>query len=140
MREKCTYCASSLSRITHHASRSPFSLRSLPVFGVIEVDSVGKCSNIRILTKLLMISGEQPKLTRNEGLKQGSPLLTGTIAETLQNPQAESFTQDDYEFLKFHGVYQQDDRDKRKGGKQYIYMVRTAFPGGTLTADQYLEC
>ena len=87
-----------------------------------------------------MISGEQPKLTRNEGLKQGNPLLTGTIVQTLQDPQAESFTHDDYEFLKFHGVYQQDDRDKRKGGKQFIYMVRTAFPGGMLTADQYLEC
>src|SRR5689334_13675927 len=87
-----------------------------------------------------MISSEPPKLTRNEGLKQASPLLTGTIAQTLQDSQAESFTQDDYEFLKFHGVYQQDDRDKRKQGKQYIFMVRTKFPGGRLTSAQYLAC
>lgn len=87
-----------------------------------------------------MIAGEQSKLTRNEGLKQASPALAGTIAETLANTSADCFTQDDYEFLKFHGVYQQDDRDKRKLGKQYIFMVRTKFPGGRLSADQYLGC
>ncbi|MEO8426726.1 MAG: sulfite reductase, partial [Verrucomicrobiota bacterium] len=54
-----------------------------------------------------------PKLTRNEGLKQNSPLLAGGIASTLADAAAERFTDDDYEFLKFHGIYQQDDRDKR---------------------------
>lgn len=87
-----------------------------------------------------MITGEQPKLTRNEGLKSGNPLLTGTIAQTLRDAQANCFTHDDYEFLKFHGVYQQDDRDTRKEGKHFIFMVRTKFPGGTLTGNQYLEC
>ena len=43
------------------------------------------------------------KLTRNEGLKETYPLLTGTIAETLADPAADHFTADDYEFLKFHG-------------------------------------
>ena len=81
-----------------------------------------------------------PKLTRNEGLKEANPLLTGTIHETLANPAADSFSHDDYEFLKFHGIYQQDDRDKRKVAKQYIFMVRTKFPGGTLSAAQYLAC
>src|SRR5262249_17086609 len=36
--------------------------------------------------------------------------------------------------------YQQDDRDKRKVAKQYILMVRTKFPGGVLSAPQYLVC
>ncbi len=48
------------------------------------------------------------------------------------------FTEDDYEFLKFHGIYQQDDRDKRKTGKQYIFMVRGRLPGGSLNSDVYL--
>src|SRR5438105_1017981 len=87
-----------------------------------------------------MISAEPPKLTRNEGLKQNNPVLSGTIAETLNDTALTCFTQDDYEFLKFHGVYQQDDRDQRKAGKQYIFMVRTKFPGGALTGNQYLEC
>src|SRR6478672_3795620 len=82
----------------------------------------------------------EPKLTRNEGLKENGPLLGGTIAETLADSAAERFTEDDYEFLKFHGIYQQDDRDQRKAGKHYILMVRTKFPGGALSAQQYVLC
>ncbi|MEY2428049.1 MAG: sulfite reductase hemoprotein beta-component [Verrucomicrobiota bacterium] len=81
-----------------------------------------------------------PKLTKNEGLKTGNPLLTGTIAQTLADASAERFSDDDYEFLKFHGIYQQDDRDQRKVAKHYMMMVRTKFPGGVLTAPQYLVC
>jgi sulfite reductase (NADPH) hemoprotein beta-component len=88
-----------------------------------------------------MIDADSPvKLTRNEGLKESNPWLAGTIAQTLADPTAESFSQDDHEFLKFHGVYQQDDRDKRKTAKQYIFMVRTKFPGGRLSGAQYLAC
>src|ERR1700704_5330836 len=81
-----------------------------------------------------------PKLTRNEGLKTANPLLTGTIAQTLADAAAERFSDDDYEFLKFHGIYQQDDRDRRKDGKHYMLMVRTKFPGGVLSAQQYVAC
>jgi len=88
-----------------------------------------------------MISTEAPlKLTRNEGLKETKPLLDGTIAQTLADESAEKFSEDDYEFLKFHGIYQQDDRDKRKQGKYYMLMVRTKFPGGALSAAQYMAC
>lgn len=88
-----------------------------------------------------MIKSESPvKLTRNEGLKEANTTLAGTIAQTLADTTAERFTDDDYEFLKFHGIYQQDDRDKRKIAKQYILMVRTKFPGGVLTAPQYVAC
>src|ERR1051325_2619729 len=80
------------------------------------------------------------KLTRNEGLKEANPLLTGSIHQTLVNPAVASFSADDYEFLKFHGVYQQDDREQRKGEKQFIFMVRTKFPGGVLRAPRYLAC
>ncbi len=89
---------------------------------------------------LLMITEQPVKLSRNEGLKGGNPLLLGTIARTLADPAADHFSEDDYEFLKFHGVYQQDDRDKRKTGRQYMLMVRTKFPGGVLTGPQYLVC
>src|SRR5690606_13113360 len=42
--------------------------------------------------------------------------------------------------LKFHGSYQQDDRDMRKGkdDRHYIFMVRSKIPGGRLTAEQLL--
>ena len=88
-----------------------------------------------------MIVTEAPhKLTRNEGLKATHTLLDGTISRTLADPSIDRFSEDDYEFLKFHGVYQQDDRDKRKVAKHYMMMVRTKFPGGVLTAAQYLAC
>src|SRR5260370_31391220 len=88
-----------------------------------------------------MIASEgAPKLARNEGLKEASPALAGTIAETLADPGVERFSDDDYEFLKFHGIYQQDDRDKRKIARHYMLMVRTKFPGGVLSAPQYLTC
>src|SRR5215469_5894743 len=87
-----------------------------------------------------MIAESPLKLSRNEGLKEGNPLLCGSIAQTLADTSAERFSEDDYEFLKFHGVYQQDDRDKRKEGRRYIMMVRTKFPGGVLSAPQYVAC
>src|SRR5438067_1442327 len=87
-----------------------------------------------------MIAAEPPKLTRNEGLKGNNTTLAGTIAQTLANGSADHFSEDDYEFLKFHGIYQQDDRDQRKVAKHYQMMVRTKFPGGVLTAKQYLAC
>ncbi len=83
-------------------------------------------------------SGAPAKLTRNEGLKENCPTLGGSIAATLANPALDRFSDDDYEFLKFHGVYQQDDRDKRKVGKQYIFMVRGRLPGGHVKPDHYL--
>src|SRR4051812_15427530 len=95
-------------------------------------------------SELLMITTEPtaptpPKpLSRNEGLKSGHPMLAGTIVQTLKDPAVERFSEDDYEFLKFHGIYQQDDRDKRKVAKQYIFMVRGRLPGGVVPPAQYL--
>lgn len=77
------------------------------------------------------------KLSRNEELKSSIPTLAGNIAATLADESADHFSHDDYEFLKFHGCYQQDDRDLRKSGKKYIMMVRGAIPGGVMTANQW---
>src|SRR5579871_3592468 len=83
-------------------------------------------------------AGDPVKLTRNEGLKAASPTLAGTISETLANTSVDRFSDDDYEFLKFHGIYQQDDRDQRKIAKHYMFMVRGRLPGGTVQPDHYL--
>jgi sulfite reductase (NADPH) hemoprotein beta-component len=77
-------------------------------------------------------------LTRNEVLKSESPSLSGTIAATLSDDTTDKFSEDDNQFLKFHGIYQQDDRDKRKTGKEYSVMVRTRQTGGIVPPDQYL--
>ncbi|MEI6349481.1 MAG: NADPH-dependent assimilatory sulfite reductase hemoprotein subunit [Verrucomicrobiota bacterium] len=79
------------------------------------------------------------KPTHNEDLKTGSPTLAGTIAQTLADPQLDRFSEDDNQFLKFHGIYQQDDRDLRKTGKKFMLMIRVRIPGGVLTPAQYLD-
>jgi sulfite reductase (NADPH) hemoprotein beta-component len=76
-------------------------------------------------------------VTRNEFLKEASPTLAGTIARTLAEPATDHFSEDDGQFLKFHGVYQQDDRDLRKSGKKYIMMIRGRIPGGVMTPKQW---
>ncbi len=82
-------------------------------------------------------TGVESAVTRNEQIKQATPTLAGSIAATLADPAADHFSDDDNQFLKFHGSYQQDDRDLRKAGKKYIMMVRGRIPGGVLTAKQW---
>ncbi len=78
-----------------------------------------------------------------EKAKQAGRHLRGTIAETLGSA-ATHFGDDDATLLKFHGTYQQDDRDRRRDReaagleKAYIFMARVALPAGVLTAEQYL--
>ncbi|HTB82322.1 MAG TPA: NADPH-dependent assimilatory sulfite reductase hemoprotein subunit [Candidatus Sulfotelmatobacter sp.] len=78
------------------------------------------------------------QLTHNEELKTAIPTLAGTIAATLANTAADSFSGDDNQFLKFHGCYQQDDRDVRAEKKKFIMMVRGRIPGGVMTTKQWL--
>lgn len=78
------------------------------------------------------------KLSKVEGIKTQSNYLRGTIAEDLQNAEP-NISDDNAQLLKFHGSYQQDNRDERGGGeKSYSFMVRSRIPGGKVTADQFL--
>jgi len=77
-------------------------------------------------------------LTKNEILKQNDPVLAGQLAATLADPAAVRFSEDDEQFLKFHGCYQQDDRDLRKTGKKYSIMIRGRIPGGVMTSAQWI--
>lgn len=78
-----------------------------------------------------------------EEIKEQSGQLRGTIASTLAGG-ATHFEEEDLQLLKFHGSYQQDDRDlraerKRLGeDKAWIMMVRCKAPGGDMTAEQWL--
>lgn len=77
-------------------------------------------------------------LTKNEHLKTADPTLAGGIRATLADVNALRFSEDDEQFIKFHGMYQQDDRDKRKTGKEYSVMVRTRQTGGVTEPETYL--
>lgn len=73
-----------------------------------------------------------------EQAKVSAKFLRGTLAEELQTDSPE-FSKPSIGVLKFHGIYQQDDRDVRKvGPKQFSDMVRVGVPGGVLTTEQYL--
>ncbi|HXG47967.1 MAG TPA: NADPH-dependent assimilatory sulfite reductase hemoprotein subunit [Methylomirabilota bacterium] len=85
-----------------------------------------------------MINSEKAlKVTHNEVIKEANPTLAGTIAATVA-ANAEQFSADDQQFIKFHGIYQQDDRDLRKTAKKYILMVRGRIPGGVMTPRQWI--
>src|SRR5262249_18756918 len=78
-----------------------------------------------------------------EVIKENSRQLRGTIALELIDD-SDKFSDANKQLLKFHGSYQQEDRDTRKNrrkdavGKFHIFMVRCKIPGGRLTAEQYL--
>lgn len=78
-----------------------------------------------------------------ESVKASSHRLRGTIQESLSDG-TDAFGEEDKQLLKFHGTYQQDNRDTRKsrrsqgGAKQHIFMVRCKIPGGRLNHEQYL--
>ncbi|MFN9510085.1 MAG: NADPH-dependent assimilatory sulfite reductase hemoprotein subunit [Planctomycetota bacterium] len=86
----------------------------------------------------------QPKLSAVELIKDQSRYLRGTIGSELL-ADSNHFGKDDLQLLKFHGTYQQDDREQRKSSgesgkseKEYSFMVRTRIPAGIMTAQQLL--
>lgn len=92
------------------------------------------------------IEASAEKLSPVEGIKANSDYLLGNISAELTD-ENEFVSKDSTNLLKHHGTYQQDDRERRAearsdaGGKKakfYNFMVRTAIPGGRLTADQLL--
>ena len=84
------------------------------------------------------------KPSKVEELKAASQGLAGPLWEELADETTDRVSEDSYQLLKFHGSYQQDDRDlrqerkKQKLDRAWSFMVRTKFPGGRLTAEQYL--
>lgn len=83
-------------------------------------------------------------LSPNERIKRGSRHLRGTIADGLANAVTGALADDDTQLTKFHGIYQQDDRDLRPERRRkklepaYSFMARVRIPGGVLNAAQWL--
>ena len=78
-----------------------------------------------------------------EHIKITSNYLHGQIQEELEQ-NTSRFSEDQIQLIKFHGMYQQEDRDVRQARKAastekaYQFMIRSRIPGGALTAEQYL--
>ena len=86
----------------------------------------------------------EQKLSANEHIKTDSDYLRGTIREGLGTEVTGAFSDDDQQLIKFHGFYQQDDRDLRNERKEqkleplYSFMLRARVPGGVCTPEQWL--
>ena len=84
------------------------------------------------------------KLADNERLKEESDYLRGTIVEDLQDRMTGGFTSDNFQLIRVHGMYQQDDRDiraerqKQKLEPLHNVMLRARMPGGIITPTQWL--
>ena len=83
------------------------------------------------------------KLAANEGLKERSNFLRGTILEGLADNSTGAISADDAQLTKFHGTYMQDDRDKRAAlikekKSRFSFMIRVRVPGGVCTRNSGL--
>lgn len=84
------------------------------------------------------------KLADNERFKGASNFLRGTIEQDLKDPITGGFTGDNFQLIRFHGMYQQDDRDiraertKQKLEPLHNVMLRARMPGGIIKPEQWL--
>jgi sulfite reductase (NADPH) hemoprotein beta-component len=82
-------------------------------------------------------------LSHVEIVKQASRGLRGTLKDSLNNEITGALATDDQTLIKFHGIYQQDDRDRREERAEkklepaYSFMVRMRMPGGDCSAEQW---
>jgi sulfite reductase (NADPH) hemoprotein beta-component len=83
-------------------------------------------------------------LSSTERIKMASDALRGTFVESLANEITGSIYEDDYALVRFHGMYVQDDRDRReeraakKLERLYSFMIRLRLTGGVITPEQYI--
>ena len=86
----------------------------------------------------------EPEPITNEHIKAASSYLRGTIAEGLEDTSTGALAASDTQLTKFHGIYQQDDRDIRDEREAqgvevaYSFMIRVRLPGGVCTPAQWL--
>jgi sulfite reductase (NADPH) hemoprotein beta-component len=88
--------------------------------------------------------GAAPATRAPEAIKPTSNYLRGTIAQGLQDSTTGALAYEDTILTKFHGIYQQDNRDERGARRRaglepaYSFMVRVRIPGGVCSPAQYI--
>ena len=84
------------------------------------------------------------KVNQNELIKASSNFLRGTLRESLADELTGALSPADAQISKFHGFYEQDDRDRRQERRerllepQFSFMLRARLPGGVCTPRQWL--
>lgn len=85
------------------------------------------------------------ELSEIEKIKYESNYLRGTLTESLADPITGAIAPADTHLIKFHGMYQQTDRDLDKERKTqklepfYSFLIRVRIPGGVVTPKQWLQ-
>jgi sulfite reductase (NADPH) hemoprotein beta-component len=88
---------------------------------------------------------EETNLSSTERIKQASDNLRGTLKESLENEITGNLYEDDVALVRFHGMYIQDDRDRReeramkKLERLYSFMIRLRLPGGVMKPEQWVD-
>ncbi|KAJ7445816.1 hypothetical protein B0H11DRAFT_2086980 [Mycena galericulata] len=91
------------------------------------------------------VTEAEPEPITNEHIKAASQYLRGTILEGLEDTTTGAIAPSDGQLTKFHGIYQQDDRDIRDERQAqgvepaYSFMIRVRMPGGVCKPDQWLQ-
>ncbi len=107
------------------------------IAGIVTVEETSPPEPILIMT-------EHKNLSPIEKIKEESQHLRGTITDGLLDDITGAISEEDQALLKFHGMYQQDDRDRReeraekKLERLYSFMIRLRLPGGFLTPEQWI--
>lgn len=80
-----------------------------------------------------------PKRSKVETIKEDSDYLRHPLMQELVNAEP-NISEAAMQLMKFHGSYQQDDRENRSfgAGKAYQFMMRTRQPGGLVSNQLYL--
>jgi len=90
-----------------------------------------------------MTTKQHESLSENEVIKANSQFLRGTLKKSIANEITGALADDDTHIIKFHGFYQQDDRDVRQQRRaqflepHYSFMLRARLPGGICTPEQW---
>ncbi|KAJ6513778.1 hypothetical protein C8R47DRAFT_1173199 [Mycena vitilis] len=91
------------------------------------------------------VTEAEPEPITNEHIKAASQYLRGTILEGLEDTTTGAIAPSDGQLTKFHGIYQQDDRDIRDERQAqgvepaYSFMIRVRMPGGVCQPQQWLQ-
>ncbi|MBL4559480.1 MAG: NADPH-dependent assimilatory sulfite reductase hemoprotein subunit [Labilibaculum sp.] len=85
------------------------------------------------------------ELSEVEKIKSNSNYLRGTLEASLADPITGAIAPNDRHISKFHGIYQQLDRDNERERKKaklepdYSFLIRVRVPGGVVNAQQWLQ-
>jgi sulfite reductase (NADPH) hemoprotein beta-component len=108
------------------------------------MNSKRRADTQKTFIELVTIMSENNNLSPVERIKQKSEGLRGTLREGLADELTGAISDDDQTLVKFHGMYQQDDRDRReeraekKLERLYSFMIRLRVPGGFFTPEQWI--